>query len=406
MQYTITQVKQNLYQKIYEVYEVFKSFFGEEFTDLQGIPSDEDVELLIGSFVGKGCYKTSENTWEIPDTILKGITLSKKDIIVWWPSVTVTNEYNNSITVKDLYAKIEVTPEGSIPYENTGFQLTRATFSHSQFDVGYIHSHISKWYGEDLKFRNPCLGTGPIRQTILDLKNESDEIKWMLFCQELSVYVTVESLKGGPYIRMESVGAGLEHSKYRGYKEVESRLFMELHYTSTQTEEEFKLFLRKFTFYYLQYGNLRINYNGGEFKVGMPYYDFMIDISNAFINWYNEGGGAGLPIDKPLLIENVQVSQGKFYRVDSISHKDPALFEGNHLLYFKGRDITIHIETPTEEEEGKFACTLLKQEIAMYILYKIFLVINYRYSNGNTGLSESERTGEGNSSSHKAVSYL
>ena len=55
-------------------------------------------------------------------------------------------------------------------------------------------------------FQLPCLGEGPIGTTCSILRNENNENIWRLFCVELSRYVTVESIAGVPYYRMEYIG--------------------------------------------------------------------------------------------------------------------------------------------------------------------------------------------------------
>ena len=43
MQYSLNELRQRIFSKVNDVYEVFQNYFGEEFTDLQNIPTDEDL---------------------------------------------------------------------------------------------------------------------------------------------------------------------------------------------------------------------------------------------------------------------------------------------------------------------------------------------------------------------------
>ena len=360
----------NIPQRVQDVYEIFQNFFGEQFVDLQ--------------------YNSGGGPYAI---------------MVWWPTVTVTNDNNRSIVIKDLYAKIVVTSEGRIPYENRGFQLNRTTFSNDQWLSEYSHSHIPRIsrFGVP-NFANPCLGTGPINNTIVDLKNSYEEAVWMLFCQELSLYVTVESLRGGPYIRMESIGASKDLPGFQKFTTVET-----LYYTYTRNidKDEFDSKLREFILWYLEHGHLKFNYRQEEFRCGLPYYDFMIDISNSFIEWFNlfgERSRLTKLYNNSILIQAI-VSQGKFYKNATENPINTASIEGQHVLTFKGESKTLHIEAPSSDSE-QTVTTLLHHDIAMYILGRILRIINYRYCNEHNKLPESGSTQEGTSSTYQTVFYL
>ena len=361
----------NIPQRVSEVYEIFQNYFSPEFVDLQ--------------------EASGMNHW----------------IMVWWPLVTVTNDNGRSIVIKDLYARILVTPEGKIPYEFRGFQLNKTTFSYDQWTSGYVHSHVPSLYYRRGKpeFADPCLGTGPINNTIMDLKNNYEEAVWMLFCRELSLYVTVESLRGGPYIKLETVGATKRLSGFERFTEVDSIPY--IHYRNWTSEEALKTFLKEFTLWYLQNGHLKFNYRQERFRCGLPYYDFMIDISNSFIEWYNMFGNRDVlqRLYEDGTLMSVRVSQGKFYKSAQENRTNHFSVEGASMFMFKGEQKHLHIESPTSEGEGTVT-TILHHEIAMYILGRILQIINYRYCNEHNKLPESGSTQEGTSSTYKTVFYL
>lgn len=141
MQYTIDELKRKLFSNIYNVYEIFQNFFDPQFVDLQNIPEDGIIEETLENFeIPQG---EQEGTWELDERKLNRIKRSfeteKAIIYVWWPRVTVTNENDKSIVIQDLYAKIMISMDGTIPYESSGFQLNRATFNSIQFNSGYVH---------------------------------------------------------------------------------------------------------------------------------------------------------------------------------------------------------------------------------------------------------------------------
>ena len=360
----------NIPQRVTDVYEIFQNFFGEQFVDLQN-----DVG---GKFA----------------------------ILVWWPTVTVTNDNNKSVLIKDLYAKVGITSEGKIPYENRGFRLTRTTFSNAQWTSGYLHSHIPRFFHQEVPgFDNPCLGRGPINNTIMDLKNEYEEAVWMLFCQELSLYVTVESLAGGPYIKMEEIGASKELKRFRDFTEVNS--IAEFKSAFNRRSFAFDDMVKEFTLWYLQHGHLKFNYSQERFKCGQPYYDFMLDISNSFIEWFNLfGNRETLPsLYSSDMILKVKVAQGKFYKISTTDPINTSDVEGRPVLTFKGEIKTLHIEPPVFSN-NEHITTILHHDMAMYILGRILRIINYRYCNEHNKLPESGSTQEGTSSTYKTVFYL
>ena len=85
MQHSANPILNPDHQEVCDIYEVFKNFFGEPYVDIQA-KADSSYYLIY----------------------------------VWWPHVTVTNEYDQSVSIQDLYAKIEINNEGRIPFEFSG----------------------------------------------------------------------------------------------------------------------------------------------------------------------------------------------------------------------------------------------------------------------------------------------
>ena len=378
MQYTIEELRQEAYSKVYEVYDIFKDFFGEDKVDLQDIVADSALENMLTAI---SCSKTDDK-WEMSteqlDSIKRVIDNDKPFILVYWPEVTVTNENNRSVVIQDLYAKIELTAEGRIPYENRGFQLNRTTFPSKQYVDGYLHSHVMTFHRIP-RFDNPCLGRGPINHTIMSLKNEFDSMTWMMFCQELAMYVTVESLRGVPYKYLERIGkkeggALYDYNDYSNPSNI-SRFY------SDDTKEFFLAMLKDFSKYYLKHGHLQFGYDINTFKCGMSFFDFLIDISNSFIEWYNKYG------DKTQInslysfdiIKTVRAAEGKFYEANGVSSTDRHACEGIEILTFKGESKRLHILN--DEEDDLESTTIMNKNIAMYILHGIINILNYRYRN-------------------------
>ena len=404
MQYTISQLKREVFSKVYEVYDIFQNFFGEEFTDLQNLPNDRQLERVL---VDYEIDISNPDSYNISRSQLRRLkefyALTKYAIMVWWPRVTVTNENNKSVVIQDLYAMIEVTLEGRIPYENRGFKLNRTTFSEIQFVSGYLHSHIPHFSGVP-DFNNPCLGSGPINNTIMDLKNGFEDTVWMLFCQELSLYVTVESLKGGPYFRLETIGSRHDLIGFSDFTGSFNHLIELRSFQRNNDDRRFKEMLREFIKYYLENGHLSISYKNKSYQSGLSYFDYMIDISNAFIDFFNQSGNRNNLqelYDNRILVKAF-AAENKFYRNNNRSSDNSSNLEGTEMFRFKGEVKTLHILRSSEDEMHE--TTLLHNDIALFILHSILRIINYRYKNEHNEQIGSNQAGA--STTNQTVCYL
>lgn len=86
-------------------------------------------------------------------------------IIVYWSEVVVTNERNLSITIWDLYSRIQLYPNGKL-YGKMEFK--RACYNDNQWQAKYVHSHVPSRSGY-CNWQGCCTGSGPINHTIAKL---------------------------------------------------------------------------------------------------------------------------------------------------------------------------------------------------------------------------------------------
>lgn len=414
MQYTVDELRHELFSNVYDAYAIFKNFFGEEKTDLQNVPSDTNIVNSVYS-----CTDIGEIDPDIPFELSESdlITIKSRyrdttlNILVWWPEVTVTNEHDRSVTIYDLYAKVELRADGTIPAENRGFQLNKATYTGKQFASGYQHSHTpSRSYRDPsepvAKWQNPCLGSGPILSTITTLKADYDEMTWMLFCEELALYVTVESLEGVPYIRLESIGGTKQDYEFRDFMENEyKRLHETIH---IEKYGSFRNIIKEFVLFYLHNGNLSLNYCDDSFTPGMPFYDYIIDLSNSFIAWVNKYCTQEQLNDfmQHKVLYSRIIKNGTFMLPATASEAEIQRYNGMRMLIFKGQEITLNIIPDTLDDENPIT-TLINPWIAMFILQNILRIINYRFTNGHTtNTAEHSNTAEASAPTYQTVIYL
>lgn len=376
MIYTFEQLKKELFKPVYEVYDVFKNYFSEEHVDIQGFMSDEDIKFFYAdSLIEDGKYEIDNLEDYRP-------VLDSPFILVWWPNVTVTNEYDKSIDIQDLYCKIPLTYTGRI-YSQILFN--RATYTKVQYMCNYLHSHVNgvnKQYPD--QFSSCCLGRGPLKDTIYSIKNmrSFDETIWMEFCRELDLYVRVESVEGVPYKKLEQVT--LTNKLYKCTVEIPNNISYQLQSFNTLLGMEF---LKDFIKYYVKNGHFQVMYLDGFYTIAMDSYEVILDMSNSFIKYFNTYYKGSINNITPLINNNqilvkVKAKDGNLYwesdNYQSYFEPDTSI----PVCTFKGEAKYIHIIDEGNDKSEDIL--ILSPEICSYIICQIINLINLKYENNRT----------------------
>ena len=425
----LVEAYNKLIEKPIQVFNIFRDFYGDEYVDFQ--PSSIDFfldkisHIVLAEYMVQPFNMTNES-WKIykrrvitsnefPEDVQQKLVNKLNDydcirnmgvcanlkysIYVHFPKVRITNENNRFVDITHLYAKINVRSDGRL---NDKFYLNRSEYPSVQFIEGYMHSHISCISYSNLKeFIQPCTGTGPINGTMEYLRTthfENTEQIWQLFCLELSKFVTVESLKGVPYNYLEKIGT-------HGMACIEARFqtITSVPYFPNFDVNNFK----EFTAYLINLKKLKFNYKKGSYSIGMSFIQYLVFISNAFIDWYNKKYIPGMYtldsfLRRSVLLKCV-IKNNKIYSKSisssNINYRD---YIGKELFTFKGQPVTLNI-IDTDSQEERNMVILLNPKIALYILSVILKVLNYEYGKDNT--SNSTDTSTTNNSSTK-VWYL
>ena len=252
-------------------------------------------------------------------------------------------------------------------------------------------SHVSTIPTNDFtKFQTPCTGTGPINDTISNLSNEFDSDIWRLFCLELSKYVEVESIAGTPYHRLENLG-----TSNMGAGEDIFRVVNQLRY-----ENSIKEMIKEFVSYFINQGKLKFNYANGSYSIGMSFTEYILVISNEFIDWYNKkynNKELKYTFDtlkrSDVLKEGIIANNKIYYENSRRNVNSYAAYNGQRMCTFKGKDVLINIVDINEVKEDNKSI-ILNTNIALYILSKILRVINYRYGKAEQRDQEGNRISE------------
>lgn len=343
-------------KNILRIYDVFKDFFGEEKVDLGIVepPMDNFEKLLSEETIEEG-VEAITRYWD---------TMIHPYILVYFPRVKVTNEHGNFVYITELYVKVTLAAPGLLG----SIGMNRAEYTLDQFYSDYMHSHVCGIpTGNFEKFETPCLGVGPIQGTSLILRNEvrADE-DWMLFCYELSKFVTVESLSGGPYRKLEGISSSSARIDYIGYRR----------------KQNLPKFITNFVKHLILSRKLKFAYRNGSYVLGMSSAECMILVSNEFISWYNQLSNA-----EAEQIEDVKryymkfgvSAKGHIYGIggtlpllDSVSK-----YVGKRICTFKGRKIKLRISGTTSEASDR--SLFLSENVISEILSVILEVINLKY---------------------------
>ena len=407
-----------LMDKPNQVLAIFNDFFGEDKVDMQGFMSVDKLKSWlsvtpISAYISRESLDMSMEDYdtyssqsltdlrgEVLDLVLDqlcsretvnyigDIRFNLGFILVHFPHVRITNEYNRFVDINHLYAKVGVLHNGSM---NGYFSLNRAEYTYLHISSGYMHSHVSSIPTNDFtKFQTPCTGTGPINSTISNLSNEFDSDIWRLFCLELSKYVEVESIAGTPYHRLENLG-----TSNMGAGEDVFRVVNQLRY-----ENSIKEMIKEFVSYFINQGKLKFNYANGSYSIGMSFTEYILVISNEFIDWYNKkynNKELKYTFDtlkrSDVLKEGIIANNKIYYENSRRNVNSCAAYNGKRMCTFKGKDVLINIVDINEVKDDNKSI-ILNTNIALYILSKILRVINYRYGKAEQRDQEGNRISE------------
>lgn len=281
-------------------------------------------------------------------------------ILVHFPKVTVTNEMNQSTEITHLYAKIEVEENGS--YGGT-FSMIRSELTEDEIAVGYVHSHLPHLSENRPSWEPPCLGRGPLRNTLSTLSTDPNEDLWKLFCLELDKFVATESLAGGPYVRLNNISRKKKIPyiiSYGNYREEPNMI-------------------DEFVDYIIDKKPFSFSFSDGVYEVALSSSELVIVISNLFFEWCNK-----LPKDKWDAISSdvnafylVKASyDGAILKKLSSSSGENYRNAGMYLFSFKDKDVNYEI-VKSKGEDSEF--TVISPELLGFILRKLLLEVNFKY---------------------------
>lgn len=245
--------------------EIFKDYYGEDRVDLI-IPNIKVFESNYNNSI------VFPDNYTIEEILFNINSENNPYILVYFPEVTITNEYKESHNIKDLYVKINLLYNGS--FKGNTFYMLRTTYTYSEYIKRYIHSHAKKLFKVN-SFSECCLGTGPLSNTINSLNKLNYNLDLCkLFCYELDKYTKVESIKGIPYIKLQSLSTAYSNN----------RCTLSSFFSFKLKDEEFKFFV-DFIMEILHKKIIKFTYIQNKILIADYDVNFILTISNAYIEY-------------------------------------------------------------------------------------------------------------------------
>lgn len=408
-----------LYRELLElpmaVTEIFNDFYGEERVDLQPMSLEEFIyelgrtemqDIVSGgssTFAGSSYMRSHRDEHLIvsySNRMYSHVLTERIDIfdryapymkefignkwftdipiIIHFPHVTIRNEYDRTVEVDNLWAKVPVTWEGK---GRGWFKMNRSEYDVVHMQSDYMHSHVSG-IDFDFKFRSVCTGSGPINNTMSSLTVGFDEPIWQLFCLELERYMGTESLSGGPYRRMENIGAN--GSNKRDNFPIEQNNYISNEYFTKELSS-------KFLDYLFTNNILKFNYRKGSYGLAHTFTDTVLTISNAFIDWYNDEyrKAPNMPALYDLqgdgVLKQAIIANGAIFDPNSNASRDYSQYVGRKVLTFKGHDVNLVINGLANGARN--VSTILNLDIIREYVWAILELLNCEYGNSKKAKS-------------------
>lgn len=280
-------------------------------------------------------------------------------IIVWFPSVNVTNENSHSVTIRDVFVRIHIYNTGKL---RAFPEMARTTFTYNQAVSNYVHSHCSGGVPTiSDQYNHLCFGTGPINRTMASLMASFDESLWTLFCGELDLYTKTESIEGVPYKRLESIGAGYEYNFHPSYH---------VCYNNGDSISD------RIISYILRNTRIPVSYSNGMYNIALPELDYILLISAALDKYLTQV--ESLP---GVMMHNIVIKNGKLYhRIGGAADVNVGI---NNAIYvtFKGRHVPLRIYGSTPDEQIT-TVRIAPESVITMVTTVIYRLINLNYGKG------------------------
>lgn len=200
-----------------EIKKVLDRTFGEENNQIVR-PTVQNIVSRIYNHVANNFSTLNKSTTAGIESYLRELGFFQ--ILIRFPEINIVNDDHDSHTIRDLFIRIGLHPDGRLA---TMFEGMRTTLTTAEVSAGYFHSHMEAFCADEFHWATEptgntietgtgtlfweyfCTNGGPVSQTNLQAKAKYNANLFQLFCLNLKNYVAWESLEGVPYIHMRSI---------------------------------------------------------------------------------------------------------------------------------------------------------------------------------------------------------
>lgn len=348
-----------------EIKQIVEEFFGEENVDFN-IPSYYLYKTKVKKLMEEAEYDPNTFYGTLYECCPRAMGYLFDCFLIHWDTVTVTNEFDESEKIFDLFVKVHM--EGK---HIQGFSMAKTTFTQRQYKAAYVHSHVPRDKG--IHFAQPCLGEGPIRKTISTLNTTYDSQIWGLFCQELDSYVKTESVVGVPYIRLSNI---------KIYDSVEEGSINAAYLKEAFNEtEEYITYIKKSFKEFVNTGSIKFAYKNGSYCYGEPIADIIVKYSNYFIDYIKTN--IHTPRIQRQILNNLKKASYMNGALWVLSTSEIAAFAYNSsdFIFFKGNEY--HFKVIENDGNDIQYYYIVDTSIVRVLLTKLLLFINCNYGKIN-----------------------
>lgn len=336
---------------VMHVFDIMADYFGEERVDVEFLKEHEMMDNLDKFSTPEELSNDHEAQYLCPANFL-----------IYFPETVIKNEYGEEHVIRDLYFKVTLNVLGKL------FNITvnRTTYTEAEIKACYVHSHAASIQGDFHAFKTICAGSSPLDNTMISLKVSPEDDLWFMLCSELEDFVQVESLHGGPFIKINQI-TNYSYS-----------LKQSLNYCISRDFYPMNSHVFNFVLHVLEKGMIRISYNGTSFFIAENPKRLLLRLSNAFIEWWNASGIEEDPFALNILKKGIIKYNYVLYR----KKKDESnwKYENVPILKFKGEVKLLHIIDSSDDDRD---LSLLNISVFNALTAAIMTAMNFSYDGCN-----------------------
>ena len=342
-------------ERMLDVYDIFKQQFGEDV--MFSLTDDKDLDdYYFYSSKTIPCDIYDDFFWRQP----------KVKLIIHIPRETVENEMGLKTTIYDLFIKLHFRRNGSLMY---GISYLKSTYTENQLHSRYIHSHCPSLSTDNLtEWHGVCTGSGPINDTVSQLAYPTAMLElWYGFIAELRQIVRVESLTGGPYMRIENI--------IGPYKRVHTLSQAPVRITPNG------MYDKELIISYIKSGRLKLGNINRKFCLGCSFIEWLTDFTEYAKAW---AAANSITITS---LERVLIKDGNLCvnTHNGMSESEVSRLVGKPIINFNGTQYNLKIIDADASREQR---TLIPPAMGVTVLKQILNTLNYWYNRPDANSTE------------------